>query len=189
MPVTVHYVLLNGPPNCGKSTAARQFHRELNGYYGGGYKSHAVQDAFSAPMKHFISVMLNETYSEMNKDKPRAELNGYSVREFFIHLAEEHMKVKYGEDIFARLLVHRVLRNVPLPHYVVVDDLGFDVEGYACDLKTIVHIHRSGCDFSSDSRSRVMVPHYTIHNDGTLTEYYDKIKVIVADMMKDKVPE
>lgn len=157
----IKYIVLCGPPGSGKSTVAR----ELAGKLACDSNTKVRMDSFAAPMKHFIATALGEPYQEMVKDRARPELNGYSVRQFLIGLAETHVKKVYGRDIFARWLVHRSLRKPhDLPTHVVVDDGGFDYEIEAVPNRLVVNVYRPGKDFSSDSRSYYPGPAYTFYN-------------------------
>ena len=116
-------IVFNGPAGSGKSTASRMLAAWL------GRRNNVITDSFAAPMKHFISTLLATKYGEAPKDSPVAELNGYSIREFLIDLAENYIKPRYGHDFYGRMLLYRVLRHGDnLPDYVVVDDSGFNEE-------------------------------------------------------------
>src|SRR5690349_5487301 len=115
--MSITFVVLNGPPRSGKSTAAKYI---LDGLLAKSYKVNT--DSFAAPMKHFIATTMAEQYHNLQKDVPIAELNGYSVREFLIDLSESYIKPRYGDDFFGRMLFYRQLRYTPPPDFVVVDD-------------------------------------------------------------------
>lgn len=164
--MTIKYVVLNGPLGSGKSTIGRMLTEEFKVRV-----PKVTQDYFAAPMKHFISTALGEKYQDMNKEKARPELNGYSVRQFMIHLSEEVMKPRYGDDCFARWLTHRVLKSPQdVPNIVIIDDLGFEVELHALDNVYLVRVERAGHDFKGDSRGFCGVPNYTLTNNGNLRE-------------------
>lgn len=173
------YILLNGPPYSGKSTIARELTREL----GNGLDSPkvAAQDSFAAPTKHFIAAALGEKYQEMDKDKQRPELNGYSVRQTLIDLSQSYLKRIYGADVFARWLVHRSLRyptNKPL--YYIVDDLGFTEELGPPQNYLVVHVHRSNYSFKGDSRRYIFPPDerrlIRLDNNGLSVDLWIKCK-------------
>lgn len=170
--MTIKYVVLNGPPRSGKSTIARLLTEELHGPDQPVLDDRIVtQEYFAAPMKHFIATALGEKCSDMDKDRMRPELHGYSVRQFMIHLSEDVMKPRYGEDCFARWLVHRVQKHPDaLPDYVLIDDLGFDVELDALGKTYLIHVRRDRCDFKNDSRSYVGLANYDFDNNQTLVE-------------------
>lgn len=160
----INFVILNGPPYSGKSTIAR----ELSWYLNSKRVSNA-SDSFAAPMKHFIATALGQQYHAMAKDSPRAELAGYSVREFLIDLSESYIKPRYGEGVYGRWLYHRVGRIMPGPSFVICDDSGFEDEMSALGRNVIlVRVERPNHDFSSDSRNYLIGPKYVFKNDGSL---------------------
>lgn len=172
------YVILNGPPKSGKTAMSRELSTMFND---SGLK--CVIESFAAPMKHFISTALGAKYADMPKDSPVDILAGYSVREFLIDLSEKYMKLRYGQDIYGRLLVHRVLRLSPLPDIVLCDDAGFASEVEALGPNVVlIQVVRPEHDFKGDSRSYLPDPHYTLHNDSTLDELWVHCRTIVEDI-------
>jgi hypothetical protein len=170
MPIT--YVVLNGPPRSGKTTIARELVRTL-----AEKGAVTIGDSFAAPMKHFIATALGEKYKDIiDKDMPRAELRGYSVREFLIDLSESYIKPRYGSDAYGRWLAHRALRYSPLPEYVVCDDGGFASELDALDRFFLVQVSRPGVTFGNDSRSYIDDPHYVFDNNGHIDELWIKVR-------------
>lgn len=164
----ITYVLLNGPPECGKSTVARELTKLL---------PNAIQDSLAAPMKHFIATALGEKYAEMDKAKMRPELNGDSVRAFLIQLAESYLREIYGRDIFVRWLMHRVLRYPEFkPQFVIIDDLGFVEEYEMLKPKTyLVHVVRDGKDFKNDSRSYIKGSDAILMNNDSVEKLYERV--------------
>ena len=168
----MHFVILNGPPYSGKSTIARELSQYLD-------RRHvpSSMDSFAAPMKHFVAVALGQQYGVMAKDAPRAELAGYSVREFLIDLSEHYIKPRYGDGAYGRWLYHRAGRINPSPNFVICDDSGFEDEMNALGKNVIlVRIERAGHTFKNDSRSYLDNPKYTFNNDGTLDTMMEKVQ-------------
>lgn len=178
----ITYVIFNGPPGSGKTTISRAVARLLHDHY----PRRVITDSFAAPMKHFVATMLGEQYHDMQKDKLRAELNGYSVREFLIDLSENYIKPRYGTDAYGRWLVHRSLRYTPTPLYVVVDDSGFAEELNAVPNHVLVRVDRKGHDFTNDSRNYLPDPHWTIHNNDPVEELWIVVRQFVDEIMRMK---
>lgn len=157
------YVVFNGPPEAGKSTAAHMLIEFLRNK-----QLRVIPDSFATPMKHFVATMMAQQYHVMKKDAPVAELGGISVRRFLIHLSEEYMKPVYGTDIFGRMLYYRSLRAAPPPDFVVIDDSGFYPEFDALgepNNRYLVRVTRPGKTYDGDSRGYLNGFNFHITND------------------------
>jgi hypothetical protein len=182
----IRYVILSGPPKSGKSTIAR----ELAGYL----RNHldkkeelgsVITDSFAAPLKHFVCAALSEKYELMDRARARPELNGHTVRELMIGLAEDYIKEIYGKDVFGRWLVHRSLRAPnKKPDFVVVDDGGFEEEIDAVPNRYVINVQRAGKTFDGDSRKYYQSPNDVLMNDGTLMELWFKLNVLAGRLVK-----
>ena len=164
----IRYVILNGPPSAGKTSLAKELCSKLNedDRIERRQLPTAYVDSFAAPLRHFFAVALGDRFRHMLKDEQRPELSGYTLRQCYIDLAETYIKGRFGEDIFAKWLVHRSLRyphNKPL--YVIIDDGGFRPEIEAVPNRFIVAIYRKDKTFKDDSRSYYMPPNELVHND------------------------
>lgn len=176
--MAVKYVALNGPPGSGKSTIARMLTEELQ-------KQYVVkQDSFQAPLKHFIATALGEKFREMNKEKMRPEINGYSVNQFMKHMAVEAQAV-YGGDCFARWLVHRILKDpLGVPDFVIIDDW----EGILDLMETLdnacmIHVRRDGYGFPRRNEGYCGKPNIVIDNSGSL----DALRVFAQEAVGEVV--
>lgn len=192
------YIVLNGASETGKSTLIasglmyrfkllnEQFLQESNDP--ADYSLTVVQDSFANPMKHFIATTLGVKYSDLKKNTMMAIIQGYTPREFLIHLSEHYIKERYGDDAFGRWLEHRVLRLDPLPDVVVIDDGGFPGElgalGYSAK---VIRVNRPGKTFEGDSREYMPDPHYTLDNDGTIEDLELKLDQL-ANWIIDQLP-
>jgi hypothetical protein len=141
-----------------------------------GHPDEVISDSFSAPLKHFFAAALAEKYASMNKEMPRAELSGRSVRQGLIGLAEDHCKEVYGSDIFGKWLVYRSLKHPhKQPRFVIIDDGGFPDEVGAVPNRFVVHVVREGKCFDGDSRGYVDPYHYHLENNGSFAETWVKV--------------
>lgn len=156
-------ILLNGPPRCGKDTAAQI----LFDHYA---STMSVRwDKFSMPHKLAFAAMVHEPvdehgnvhHYEATKSDPIPWL-GVSYRQWQIDFSEKFMKPLYGETIFARMFLERqALRREAQNYLCVVSDCGFQVEvdtvaavWNPTDLMVIT-VMRDGCTFAGDSRQYV----------------------------------
>lgn len=160
-------VFLNGPPNCGKDTAAMFLAK---------HNIAVVHKKFSTPVKHGVHAMFNVPYSCVEaerkfgkewKDTPQGVFYGRVPRDMYIWYSEEVMKPKFGEDIFGQMAAVDVY-DCGAQRLVVFSDSGFAAEALPV-IKLIgakncllINLHRPGCDFTGDSRSHIELPVTTI---------------------------
>lgn len=167
-----HFILLNGPPKCGKDTVVKQLIPYLK----------FTHMKFADPLKDRLCCVLNCSRRELEeiKDIPhkllrkKDSLECYTPREELIYDSEHHWKPRYGEDIFGRILAHRS-RGIS-NKLVIASDCGFDCEveriiaEYGRHNARVVRIHRDNCDFKTDSRSylrSISCQSYDLSNNGT----------------------
>lgn len=171
----IKYIILNGPPSSGKTTIARELTTYLQRA-----GNVTMQDSFAMPLKHFIATALGEKYQEMDKEKIRPELNGISSRRFLVDLEENYLKALYGQDIFARWLMHRSLKNAQKkPDYVIIDDGRFKEEMEALPVKFLVRVVRN----SKDGRY-LPNPNYILHNGSVMADLWLGVEQLFKHLMK-----
>jgi hypothetical protein len=68
--------------------------------------------------------------------------------------------------------MHRSLKHIPAPNYIVIDDGGFEVERYTLTKARVIHVFRDGCNFADDSRSYWPDPYGIIHNNSSHEDMY-----------------
>lgn len=166
-------VLLNGPPRSGKDTAGAA----LGALLEGGYTPNRMSKAkFSDPLKigvHATFGLLDEQghplpadWFESRKDQPCDEFFGETPRNAYIYHSENYLKPKYGRNVFGRILARRIKQledssdRIFVGRTVVyIPDSGFYEEAEPVvnlvgpQNVMLVRIHRTGCDFSNDSRN------------------------------------
>ena len=148
-------IVLNGPPNCGKDTTADWFSDNLGW--------HKFKMAFS--LKLGAHALLGDSlnimkYEGPSKEEPQADLLGEVPREWYIYLAEEVLKPRFGHDVFGRIAVNRLRANPPEESCggVVISDCGFHeellplVKEFGGVNVFVILMQRQGCNFNSDSR-------------------------------------
>ena len=183
-------ILFNGPPSCGKDTAARAVYQDLG--------NRCVFERFSMPIKRAFaatySAAINQYgevhYWENVKDEPSDLLGGKTYRQWQIDFSEKFMKPMYGEYVFPTLAGIRIAQYFQ-EDTVVIPDCGFqvEVEKFAelmpgqCYL---IRIHREGFDFSKDSRQYVVSNgkffQCDVHNVGTAEDLRRSVVGIVRGL-------
>lgn len=151
------FCLLNGPPGCGKDTAA-------------GHLTPYIQFKhlkFAAPIKRMVAGLLgcSMTTLEEIKDTPNRMLRfeNYATtrddtpRKLLIALSEELLKKRYGNSYFGNVLWNEATTSTS--KLFVVSDCGFsgEVERLISSAGKpnclLIRIHREGYNFDNDSRS------------------------------------
>lgn len=155
-------ILFNGPPSCGKDTAARHLY---DNWFDLGISPDEVHfDRMSMPIKAAFAGMTNTELDEFGnnltyektKDQSLLILQGKSYRQWQIDFSETLMKPCYGEDVFARLFQDRCAKD-SRSGWCLVPDCGFQIEAQTLSRNLLhkvflIRVHRDGCDFSNDSR-------------------------------------
>src|SRR5262245_35703491 len=125
----MNFILFNGPPRSGKDTGAMiamDFFKHTH---------LPIWEKFSFPNKRMFAGMMDTDIDtsgtvypyEKTKDEIVPVL-GVSYRQFQIDVSEDFLKVKYGEDIFGRLLLSRCNHWARLPIVYIISDCGFQTE-------------------------------------------------------------
>lgn len=174
-------VLLNGPPRCGKDTAAVALTNAI---------PNSVHHKFADPLRNAVPAMFGighdlwQTLYLYNKDVRTSVLFGMSPREAMIWLSEEVMKPKFGVEVFGKIAA-QTIASYP-QETVVVSDSGFArevmplIDAFGVDNLLIVQIRRPGQTFDGDSRGWVDLPAvttWTVFNDSTVESF----EVLVLD--------
>lgn len=183
-------VLFNGPPRCGKDTAAKAI-MQCPDFYEPVFErmSYPNKAAFAGMMKLEMDDYFQVDPWEWNKWVIIREL-GVSYRQWQIDFSEKFMKPLYGEDVFGQLFVKRALKRSSHSLFVV-PDCGFQVEintlldHFNPDDILLVKIYRDGTNFDGDSRSYITGDCETtgIFNNGTEASFQEAIVKLVKDFV------
>jgi len=198
-------VLFNGPPSCGKDTAAiGLFERLTYQRLGLEHELHLSLERFSMPNKRAFAGMMGLNIStfgvvevwEARKEEIIPSL-GISYRQWQIDFSERFMKPLYGQAIFGQLLAERWLRRtvgLKEDQALIIPDSGFKSETEVLLRRgwdiLLIRIHRPGTDFSKDSRSylefdpRPNLLQLDIQNDGTEADFQAHIVGVFQSWMK-----
>lgn len=197
-------ILFNGPPRCGKDTAAKSFVTNKDGQdirlpLAGMWKF----EKMSFPLKWMFAAMTqtecdmygNNSVWESKKEEAVPVLDEIiggqcfrtTYRQWQIDASEKFMKKRYGEDVFTRLFIERNPAHLPIN--VLVSDCGFQVEydalaeHYGAQNILLIRIVRDGCSFANDSREYIdgMDGNIVlIDNNGTKDAFIAEVKDKVA---------
>ena len=155
------------------------------------YKKHSLKQYFFA-LLFVIGAVFNIRYL--------MSLGYYSSREALIHVSEDIMKPKYGQDYYGRKFLEKVESSTE--RYSFAADGGFKNEvlplldaGYQV---VVAQLERSGATFEGDSRAFLNeddfeaysnVKFTTISNNGSLDDLYDNIREFAFDLVLNTTKE
>lgn len=127
-------------------------------------------------------------------------LGYYSSREALIHVSENIVKPKQGNDFYGRKLVERI--EASSERHVFVADGGFKEEatplleaGYNV---YVVQLERNGATFGNDSRKLLTeddfkeysnIKFIKMYNNGSLDDLYDNIREFAFDLVLNTTKE
>lgn len=154
-------------------------------------KKHSLKQYFFA-LLFVIGAVFNNRYL--------MSLGYYSSREALIHVSEDVMKPKYGQDYYGRKFLEKVEHSSE--RYSFASDGGFFRElTPLLDNDYNVHIvklERSGATFEGDSRTLLIEDDFngynnikftTISNNGSLDELYENIREFAFDLVLNTTKE
>ena len=153
------------------------------------YQSESLKQYFFS-LIYVIGVLINNSYL--------MSLGYYSSREALIHVSEDLVKPKCGEEHYGRQLAHRIEQTSET--FFFVGDGGFKFEvvplldkGYNV---VIAQLMRSGTTFEGDSRSLLNKDDFkeytnitftTIDNNGSLDDLYKSIVDFSYDIVLTQI--
>lgn len=177
-----HVIFLNGPPRCGKDTAANCLAAADNRVRT--YK-------FAAPLKSAIASLLGITEEELERTKDApigATLR--TRRELLIGLSEDVVKPLMGHAWFGVRAGEQIQQERPA--IAVISDAGFFEEVLACVrmlgndyVPHLWRIHRPNCTFVGDSRSYVYECGFSgveLFNTGSESEFREAVVSLYAQL-------
>lgn len=169
---TTWTIFLNGPKGCGKDTLADHLANEFTLW------KYKMRKPIDLALKGFLNLKAFELdrFFESEKDQPW-EPYGLTPREMMISFSEDWAKLKFGQDIFGKLLADRALDRD-----IVISDGRFLEEAAAVlavrnpNLAMGINIYRPGHTFVGDSGDYIDYSVLGIHstsvtNDGSIQDY------------------
>ena len=200
----VRIVFVNGPPRSGKDTVGQlivqtsprevrlcKFATEVK------ERAHLAYRLFDKRTRRPAAADALEAV----KDHPLPLLLGKTPREIYIAFSEAFMKPLHGDDIFGRLLLDRLKYELAceggLPEekkteIIVITDSGFKeeaeviVDHFGIGQCRFIHLCRSGCDFSGDSRGYVnhAAMTYVVDNpEGDMKGLLENLRPAIGDLL------
>lgn len=145
-------IILNGPPRCGKDTAANA----IESYYGADTCKHMK---ISQPLKDISQMVFGQPYQvlEMNKEKELPKFN-ISYRDAQIGTFQQLIPV-FGAEWLGYCMVNAI-NAAEQPYFVLSDggrmeDIRPLIPFFGPENLMIVQIMREGCNFLGDIRSYI----------------------------------
>lgn len=179
-------ILFNGPPRCGKDTAAAHVWQKY---------PNSLHFKLSQPLKDGVKAFFNLSdddvkVAEANKDEPLDMFFGYTYRQVQISLSEDWGKPKFGQRIFGALAARQLARS-PSTMFLCSDS-GFDYEAtpliaaIGAPNTLLIRIMRPGCTFANDSRSYITLPEVRmviLHNNGHKRDLYEHLTTVIDEWL------
>lgn len=178
--------LLNGPPRCGKDTAASYLAMVTHS---------GIVMKFAEPLKDGCCAVFCRNKRELfnsfdtpeMKDEPHNQFLGLSCRQAQIDMSEKYLKVIYGQEVFGKILAEKIDKT--LFSAIFVSDSGFEpeakvlVDKFGAENVIVIRIHREGHTYNGDSRNYIgdigQCATYDITNTD-LGQYYKEMQSIIA---------
>lgn len=153
------FILFNGPPYCGKDTAA-----QILGDILSAKTKYVIEHIkFAAPLKKMAQIFthldLDDPIQYDTFKKTTITSMGITGRELMIKFSEEFIKPQFGDDYFGKYLVNNLSASEPTIY--LISDSGFQsetvylVKSVGEDNVLVCNIHRPSTSFEQDSRNRI----------------------------------
>lgn len=175
----MYIVGFNGPPYSGKDTLARMLAEHIDSL---GFTVPVIEVSLSSPLRRLAYTMVGriyvpETYDEF-KTETFPQFGGVTGRQLMIDVSERFLKLCYGKEIMAQMLLRELQELPPYPFdgLVLVRDSGFQCEvdpliaAVGAENLYIARVVRNHCSFKGDSREWVYHEgrEGVWHNNGSL---------------------
>lgn len=188
-------ILFNGPPRCGKDTAANLLKDMFNAVQ----NTVAIRYSFARPLKqatHSLYGLGHEEHDayEYFKDTATTDFFGLTPRQAYIKVSEEMVKPILGKDHWGKVFVNYAKAfdiGSPPETYYIISDCGFEEEVQAIlDYFTyedvyLVKMNRPNTSFHGDSRSYINLPNcrnFFVNNDGGLSNLETQVEYIFKEL-------
>lgn len=192
-------LFFNGPPRCGKDTAAIYTMNRFSSLPVMGTRGHIPEiqfDRFAMPIKRAFAGMTASDIDRFGNVEPYESTKGdvipwlgVSYRQWQIDFSEKYLK-GYGQDIFAKLFIQRNentrAKAIVVPDSGFAEEVGPIAEHFGLENIILLRIHRPGFDFTGDSRSYLydVVPNeLDIQNDEDVATFHGKLHGIVENFL------
>ena len=123
-------LLLNGPPRCGKDTAAKILADLIPGAwdYKLSKRLKEMTHGLYGVLENYYGVwrIASHDYFESRKDEPATELRGLTPRQAYIEVSERYIKPVHGQGALGAWLAADLLHNPPA--FATISDTGFRAE-------------------------------------------------------------
>tara|TARA_Y100000310_G_scaffold122525_2_gene121215 strand:- start:7060 stop:7629 length:570 start_codon:yes stop_codon:yes gene_type:complete len=177
-------LLINGPPGCGKDTAARFIRQHMSSV--DEYKmSKPLGDVFRDTLQ--VDGIGLDYFLNKGKDTPIPELDGWSSREFQIRYSDWCIE-NFGEAFFGTIARYAIAGV--MAKYIIVDagltpEAGELVDYFGSSASYLLQIEREGCEFDSReyiNKTMVSDTHYAyVKNNYDLDLYEEQIKGVIRE--------
>lgn len=184
-------IYLNGPPKCGKDTAAEIINEQLKRK---GFRVKLLK--LAGPIKRVVKALFNltdkewEYYDSEGKDRHLELFFGKRCRDFQISVSEDWLKPFIGPEVFAQLLAREINKNDYYDVFVI-SDCGFQVEVDSVRSRlnnpqyyreTLIRLSRAHCTFDNDSRESVYcnrIDSWELNNNGSKKDLEEALMRII----------
>lgn len=168
-------IAINGPPRSGKDTFAGLLSYALN------QQSPKSTGKVSLAEPLYRSLDVRYVYDYQTLDAIKTDP---TFRKLITNFAEGLIKPLFGEDWCVSKTITTINELYGNCRYVIIPDLGFEVELKLLEeyfVVDIIRIEKEGTSFDLDSRSYIGTPKYTVTNNTNLGGLMEQANSIAKD--------